>query len=145
MGGVEIKSSLGDISRNSVPSGTGIGACTTGCGNDSNSSLSHPETLSFRLVGPGKTAEKFALGLLGLNGTPTLVAVSLTFKRNGAVVGGPVTYSATVTNSPLTGPQLTDITPVPPATFDEVVVQPQGSSQFFVASIRFCAATDTCN
>lgn len=143
VGTVTIASSVGDISRNSVPSGTGIGACTIGCGNDSNSSLNAPESLSFKLN--TSTAEKFALGLLGLNSTPTTVAVSLTFKRSGAVVGGPVTYSAMVTDGPLAGPQLTNLMPAPPAVFDEVVVQPVGSSQFFVAHIRFCTAAENCN
>ena len=56
LGNITITSSGGNISRNSVPSGTAIGVCTTGCGNNNNSSLSFPETLSFKL--DGKTAER---------------------------------------------------------------------------------------
>lgn len=138
LGNITITSSGGNISRNSVPNGTAIGVCTTGCGNNNNSSLSFPETLSFKL--DSKTAEKFALGVLSLDPT---VQVSVRFRRNGSdlstffspvvpAVGGVPTVFA-------------DLMPSPAVSFDEVVVQPQGTSRFFVASIRFCAAGVACN
>lgn len=138
LGNITITSSGGNISRNSVPSGTAIGVCTTGCGNNNNSSLSFPEALSFKL--DGKTADKFALSVLSLDPT---VQVSVRFRRNGSdlstffspvvpAVGGVPTVFA-------------DLMPSPAVPFDEVVVQPQGTSRFFVASIRFCAAGFACN
>jgi len=138
LGNITITSSGGNISRNSVPSGTAIGVCTTGCGNNNNSSLSFPETLSFKL--DSKTAEKFALGVLSLDPT---VQVAVTFRRNGSDIG---TYFSPVV--PAVGGVVTvfaDLAPSPAQPFDEVVVQPQGTSRFFVASIRFCAAGVACN
>lgn len=138
LGNITITSSGGNISRNSVPSGTAIGVCTTGCGNNNNSSLSFPETLSFKL--DNKTAEKFALGVLSIDPT---AQVSVRFRRNGSDLG---TYFSPVV--PTVAGVVTvfaDLAPVPALPFDEVVVQPQGSSRFFVASIRFCAAGIACN
>jgi|GEM_PF-2924315 len=138
LGNITITSSGGNISRNGVPNGTAIGVCTTGCGNNNNSSLSFPETLSFKL--DGKIAEKFALGVLSLDPT---VQVAVTFRRNGSDIG---LYVSPVV--PAVGGAVTifaDLAPSPTQPFDEVVVQPLGSSHFFVASIRFCAAGMACN
>ena len=52
----------GNISRNGVPTGTAIGVCSSGCGNDNNSSMSGTEALSFKLQ--TKTAGKLAIGVL---------------------------------------------------------------------------------
>ncbi len=137
LGNITITSSGGNISRNGVPNGTAIGVCTTGCGNN-NSSLSFPETLSFKL--DGKTAEKFALGVLSLDPT---VQVAVTFRRNGSDIG---LYVSPVVPAVSGVPTVfADLMPSPASPFDEVVVQPQGSSRLFVASIRFCAAGSTCN
>jgi len=138
LGNITITSSGGNISRNGVPNGTAIGVCTTGCGNNNNSSLSFPETLSFKL--DGKTAEKFALGVLTLDPT---VQVAVTFRRNGSDIG---LYVSPVVPAVAGVPTVfADLMPSPASPFDEVVVQPQGSSRLFVASIRFCAAGSTCN
>lgn len=138
LGNITITSSVGNISRNGVPSGTAIGACTTGCGNNSNSSLSSPETLSFKL--DSKTAEKFALGVLSLDPT---VQVAVTFRRDGSDLG--LYVSPVVSAVPGVVTVLPDLMPAPAAPFDEVVIQPMGSSHFFVASIRFCEAAVACN
>lgn len=138
LGNITITSSGGNISRNSVPSGTAIGVCTTGCGNNNNSSLSFPETLSFKL--DDKTADKFALSVLSLDPT---VQVSVKFRRNGSDLS---TFFSPVLPAAGGVPTVfADLMPSPAMPFDEVVVQPQGSSRFFVASIRFCAAGVTCN
>lgn len=138
LGNITITSSGGNISRNSVPSGTAIGVCTTGCGNNNNSSLSFPETLSFKL--DDKTADKFALSVLSLDPT---VQVSVKFRRNGSDLS---TFFSPVLPAAGGVPTVfADLMPSPAMPFDEVVVQPQGSSRFFVASIRFCAADVTCN
>lgn len=129
-----------------------LGACSSGCGtgNSSNRALDSSESLSIRL-GTGKTAQGFALGLLGISSANTSVAVSVTFKRNGAVVGS-FTKSATINDTMPTSPQLPNLSPPPPALpgtlFDEVVVQPKDFppsviSRFFVANVFFCQ-TSTC-
>lgn len=138
LGNITITSSGGNISRNSVPTGTAIGVCTTGCGNNNNSSLSFPETLTFKL--DSKSAEKFALGVLSLDPT---VQVSVTFRYMGSDIGLYVSPVLPAVVGVVT--VFADLVPAPAVPFDEVVVQPQGSSRFFVASIRFCAAGVTCN
>jgi len=35
--------------------------------------------------------------------------------------------------------------PNPPGSFNEVEIQPLGTSRFFIASIRFCTAAENCN
>lgn len=145
LGTVRISSTGGEISTDG-PYKT-LGVCSSGCGvgNSSNRALDSSESLSFRL-GTGKTAQGFALGLLGISSANTPVAVSVTFKRNGAVVGS-FTKSATINDTMPTSPQLPNLSPPPPAApgtlFDEVVVQPAGSSRFFVANVLFCQ-TSTC-
>jgi hypothetical protein len=107
--------------------------------------LDNSKSLGFKLSG-GKTADKFALGVLSLDPT---VQISFTFKLAGLNVGMPMVYPA------LPGPPAAIVpyerTVVPnllPSTatpFDEVVVQPLGASRFFIASIRFCTAVENCN
>jgi len=142
LGTVRISSTGGEISTDGPYKALGV--CSSGCGvgNNSNRALDSSESLSFRL-GTGKTAQSFALGLLGISGTTT-VAVSVTFRRNGVVVGS-FTQSAPINNTMPTTPQLANLAPpTPPGTlFDEVVVQPAGSSRFFVANVLFCQ-TSTC-
>ena len=142
LGTVRISSTGGEISTDGPYKALGV--CSSGCGvgNNSNRALDSSESLSFRL-GTGKTAQSFALGLLGISGTTT-VAVSVTFRRNGVVVGS-FTQSAPINNTMPTTPQLANLAPpTPPGTlFDEVIVQPVGSSRFYVANVLFCQ-TSTC-
>ena len=116
--------------------------CSAGCGaaNSSNRALDSSESLGFRL-GTNKTAKSFALGLLGISNTT--VAVSITFKKNGVTLANLIQSVAVTTAMPLS-PQLTNLALTPPGTeFDEVVVQPVGTSRFFVANVFFCQAA-TC-
>lgn len=121
-----------------------LGVCDNGCGtgNARRLALDSDEYLTFKLTDPGKTAQSIAVGLLGLDTSP--VAVSITFKRSGAVLSSSIHSVSVSTTLPAT-PQLTDQTPSPPAVFDEVEIQPIGSSQFFVSSFRFCANSTSCN
>ncbi len=140
LGTVRISSTGGEISTDGPYQALGV--CSSGCGagNASNRALDSSESLSFRL-GTGKTAQSFALGLLGISNTS--VAVSITFKKNGATLGNLIQSVAVNTSMPLV-PQLTNLGPTPPGTlFDEVVVQPVGTSRFFVANVFFCQAS-TC-
>jgi type II secretory pathway pseudopilin PulG len=142
VGLIDITAAGGNITRNGVPNGTAIGVCTTGCGNDNNSSLSGTESLSFKLQ--SKTAGKFALGVLSLDPT---VELSITFRMNGSdlpLPGGQY-LSPLVSTTPGVVKMFPDLMPSPPAPFDEVVVKPTGSSRFFIASIRFCAAAEVCD
>ena len=142
-GQMTVVSTGGTISRNS--DGSGIGVCSGLCDTDANSALDSSKSLSFKLS-VGKTADKFALGVLSLDST---VQISFTFKLGGVDVGVPVTYP-----TPLNPPApivsyertvLPNLQPSPPAAFDEVIIQPLGTSRFFIASIRFCTAAENCN
>lgn len=142
LGLIDITATGGNITRNGVPNGTAIGVCTSGCGNDNNSSLSGSESLSFKLQ--SKTAGKFALGILSLGPT---VELAVTFRNNGAdlpLPGGQY-LSPLVSATPGTIKMFSNLKPVPDAQFDEVVVRPLGSSRFFIASIRFCAVDAVCD
>lgn len=142
-GQMTVASTGGTIARNA--DGTGIGVCSGACVTDAESALDNSKSLGFKLSG-GKTADKFALGVLSLDPT---VQISFTFKLAGLNVGMPMVYPA------LPGPPAAIVpyerTVVPnllPSTatpFDEVVVQPLGASRFFIASIRFCTAVENCN
>ena len=135
LGTVRISSTGGDISTDGPYQALGV--CSSGCGagNSSNRALDSSESLSFRL-GTGKTAKGFALGLLGISNTT--VAVSITFKKNGVTLANLIQSVAVTTAMPLS-PQLTNLALTPPGTeFDEVVVQPVGTSRFFVANVFFC-------
>lgn len=146
-GNMTVTSTGGNIARNTDGStaSTGIGVCSDACDIDANSALDSSKSLAFKLSG-GKTADKFALGVLSLDPT---VQISFTFKLAGLNVGVPMVYPA------LPGPPAAIVpyerTVVPnllPSTatpFDEVVVQPLGTSRFFIASIRFCTAVENCN
>ena len=133
----------GTISRNA--GGTGIGVCSGACATDAESALDNSKSLGFKLSG-GKTAGKFALGVLSLDPT---VQISFTFKLLGANVGVPVVYPALPSPPAAIVPyELTVVPNLMPSTatpFDEVVVQPLGTSRFFIASIRFCTAAENCN
>ena len=135
LGTVRISSTGGEISTDGPYQALGV--CSSGCGagNASNRALDSLESLNFRL-GTGKTAQSFALGLLGISNTT--VAVSITFKKNGTTLGSLIQSVAVNTSMPLV-PQLTNLALTPPGTlFDEVVVQPVGTSRFFVANVFFC-------
>ena len=135
LGTVRISSTGGDISTDGPYKALGV--CSSGCGaaNSSNRALDSTESLSFRL-GTGKTAKSFALGLLGISNTT--VAVSITFKKDGVTLANLIQSVAVTTAMPLS-PQLTNLALTPPGTeFDEVVVQPVGTSRFFVANVFFC-------
>ncbi len=142
-GNMTVASTGGNISRN--VDGTAIGVCSGACATDNESALDSSKSLAFKLSG-GKTADKFALGVLSLDPT---VQISFTFKLAGLNVGVPVVYPALP--SPPTAIVPYERTVVPnlmPSTlspFDEVVVQHLGSSRFFIASIRFCTAAENCN
>jgi len=142
LGLIDITATGGNITRNGVPNGTAIGVCTSGCGNDNNSSLSGSESLSFKLQ--SKTAGKFALGILSLGLT---VELAVTFRNNGAdlpLPGGQY-LSPLVSATPGTIKMFSNLKPVPDTQFDEVVVRPLGSSRFFIASIHFCAVDAVCD
>lgn len=146
-GVMNVASTGGNISRNA--DGTGIGVCSGLCDTDANSALDNSKALSFKLSG-GKTADKFALGVLSLDPT---VEVSITYIKNSPPM--PPTNLGTVDfpippASPLGAPPgviavFENTQPNPPAAFDEVVIRPKGTSRFFIASIRFCTAAENCN
>ena len=142
-GNMTVASTGGNISRNA--GGTGIGVCSGACATDAESALDNSKSLGFKLSG-GKTAGKFALGVLSLDPT---VQISFTFKLLGANVGVPVVYPALPSPPAAIVPyELTVVPNLMPSTatpFDEVVVQPLGTSRFFIASIRFCTAAENCN
>lgn len=144
LGSLTVSSSGGDLASNNFTRGTALGVCSNRCGAAGRAALSGAENLSFRLDA-GKTAGKVAIGLLGTTRRSTTVGVNLTFKRSGVVVAGPSVVSASVSRTLPATPQITDHLPSPAVSFDEVVVQPVGSAVFFVSSIRFCAASATCN
>ena len=146
-GVMNVASTGGNISRNA--DGTGIGVCSGLCDTDANSALDNSKAVSFKLSG-GKTADKFALGVLSLDPT---VEVSITYIKNSPPM--PPTNLGTVDfpippASPLGAPPgviavFENTQPNPPAAFDEVVIRPKGTSRFFIASIRFCTAAENCN
>ena len=142
-GAMTVNSTGGNISRNA--GGTGIGVCSGACATDAESALDNSKSLGFKLSG-GKTADKFALGVLSLDPT---VQISFTFKLAGFNVGVPVVYPALPSPPAAIVPyELTVVPNLMPSTatpFDEVVVQPLGTSRFFIASIRFCTAAENCN
>ena len=142
-GNMTLASTGGTISRNA--DGTGIGVCSGACATDAESALDSSKSLGFKLSG-GKTADKFALEVLSLDPT---VQISFTFKLLGANVGVPVVYPALPNPPAVIIPYERNVVPnLMPSTatpFDEVVVQPLGSSRFFIASIRFCTAAENCN
>ena len=140
VGQITLSATGGNITRDSVPSGTAIGVCNSGCGNANNASLSGTESISFRLQ--SKTAGKLAVGVLSLDPTAEL---SVTFRRSGVDLPGGLYVSPVVSTTVGTVRMFADLTPTPAAPFDEVVVRPRGTSHFFIASIRFCATGVTCN
>ena len=140
VGEVTISATGGNISRNGVPTGTAIGVCSSGCGNDNNSSMSGTEALSFKLQ--TKTAGKLAIGVLSVDPT---VGITVTFRRNGTDLPGGAYVSPLVSTTSGTIRMFTNLAPSPAAQFDEVVVHPQGTSHLFIATLRFCAAAEVCN
>ena len=140
LGTVRISSTGGDISTDGPYKALGV--CSAGCGaaNSSNRALDSSESLGFRL-GTNKTAKSFALGLLGISNTT--VDASITIKKNGVTLANLIESVAVTTAMP-GSPQLKNHALTPPGTeFDEVVVQPVGTSRFFVANVFFCQAA-TC-
>ena len=140
LGTVRISSTGGDISTDDPYKALGV--CSAGCGaaNSSNRALDSSESLGFRL-GTNKTAKSFALGLLGISNTT--VDASITIKKNGVTLANLIESVAVTTAMP-GSPQLKNHALTPPGTeFDEVVVQPVGTSRFFVANVFFCQAA-TC-
>jgi len=75
------------------------------------------------------------------------VELSVTFRYKGSDLPAPgnVYVSPLVSATPGVVRMFANLLPAPPAPFDEVVVRPRGTSRFFIASIRFCAATEVCN
>ncbi|MDP2416617.1 hypothetical protein [Hydrogenophaga sp.] len=142
LGNVRIASTGGDISTDGAYQALGV--CSTGCGagNASARAMDSSESISFRLTDAGKTAQSFALGLLGIN--TSTVAVSITYRLNGVFVSSEI-RSANVSTALPSSPQLPSLAPSPLQAFDEVVFQPSGTSRFFLSSFRFCASTTTCN
>lgn len=140
VGEVTISATGGNITRNGVPTGSAIGVCSSGCGNDNNSSMSGTEALSFKLQ--TKTAGKLAVGVLSVDPT---VGITVTFRRNGIDLPGGVYVSPLVSASSGSIKVFANLAPTPAAQFDEVVVRPQGTSHLFIATIRFCASAEVCN
>ena len=146
-GVMNVASTGGNISRNA--DGTGIGVCSGLCDTDANSALDNSKALSFKLSG-GKTADKFALGVLSLEPT---VEVSITYIKNSppmpptnlGTVDYPIPPASPLGASPGVIAVFENTQPNPPAAFDEVVIRPKGTSRFFIASIRFCTAAENCN
>lgn len=139
---ITITSSGGNISSNDNSNGSAIGVCDGGCGNDKNTSLSGTKTLSFKL--DEKAAEKFTLGLLSLANT---VQFSVKFRYMGADLSTYVSpKESVVVGEVKIFPNLMPSPPLPAVPFDEVVIQAiNKDSSFFVESIRFCAASETCD
>jgi len=144
LGTIQISSNGSGIITNSNDTAQALGICGSGCGtgNLSARALDSTESLTFKLIDAGKTAQSFSLGLLGVN--TSTVAVSIIFKHEGVTVTS-VIRSANVTTDLPPSPQLTSQHPSPPVVFDEVVIQPSGTSLFFISSFRFCASSTTCN
>lgn len=129
--------------------GTGIGVCSGACATDAESALDNSKSLGFKLSS-GKTADKFALGVLSLEPT---VEVSITYIKNSppmpptnlGTVDYPIPPASPLGASPGVIAVFENTQPNPPAAFDEVVIRPKGTSRFFIASIRFCTAAENCN
>ena len=147
-GNMTVASTGGNISRNA--DGTGIGVCSGACDTDANSALDSSKTLGFKLSG-GKTADKFALGVLSLDPT---VEVSITYIKNNVLptpptnlgtVDFPIPPALPLNATPGVIAVFENTQPNPSAAFDEVVIRPKGTSRFFIASIRFCTAVENCN
>ncbi|MDO9567935.1 MAG: hypothetical protein Q8K87_16545 [Hydrogenophaga sp.] len=142
LGNIRIAATGGDISTDGAYQALGV--CSTGCGagNDSARAMDSSESISFGLTDAGKTAQSFALGLLGIN--TSTVAVSITYRLNGVFVSNEI-RSVSVSTALPSSPQLTSLAPSPAQLFDEVVFRPSGTSRFFLSSFRFCASSTTCN
>lgn len=147
-GNMTVASTGGNISRNA--DGTGIGVCSGACDTDANSALDSSKTLGFKLSG-GKTADKFALGVLSLDPT---VEVSITYIKNNVpptpptnlgTVDFPIPPALPLSATPGVIAVFENTQPNPPAAFDEVIIRPKGTSRFFIASIRFCTAAENCS
>ena len=146
-GHMTVATTGGAIARNG--DGSGIGVCVGACTTDADSALDNGKTLGFKLSG-GKTAEKFALGVLSLDPT---VEVSITYIKNNppmpptnlGTVDFPIPPDLPLNTTPGTIAVFENTQPNPPAAFDEVVIRPKGTSRFFIASIRFCTAAENCN
>lgn len=147
-GAMNVASTGGNISRNA--DGTGIGVCSGLCDTDANSALDSSKTLGFKLS-VGKTADKFALGVLSLEPT---VEVSITYIKNNVpptpptnlgTVDFPIPPAFPLSATPGVIAVFENTQPNPPAAFDEVIIRPKGTSRFFIASIRFCTAAENCS
>jgi hypothetical protein len=142
LGSIRISSTGGPISTDGAYQALGVCASGCGVGND-NRAMDSSESMTFLLPDAGKTAQSFALGLLGVNSTPTTVAVSITFRLNGALVSTVIRSASASTTLP-SAPQLTNLVPSPAGLFDEVIIRSSGSSEFYLSSFRFCASTTSC-
>ena len=150
-GDITVSSPGGNISRNAY--GTGIGVCSGACNDDATAALDASKKLAFKLD-VGKTAQKFSIGILSIEPT---VEFLLTFKNGGIPVGSSVRVPLPPPPPALPDPpppkpvelgklvKFDYLQPNPPGSFNEVEIQPLGTSRFFIASIRFCTAAENCN
>ena len=150
-GVMNVASTGGNISRNAY--GTGIGVCSGACNDDATAALDASKKLAFKLD-VGKTAQKFSIGILSIEPT---VEFLLTFKNGGIPVGSSVRVPLPPPPPALPDPpppkpvelgklvKFDYLQPNPPGSFNEVEIQPLGTSRFFIASIRFCTAAENCN
>ena len=150
-GDITVSSPGGNISRNAY--GTGIGVCSGACNDDATAALDASKKLAFKLD-VGKTAQKFSIGILSIEPT---VEFLLTFKNGGIPVGSSVRVPLPPPPPALPDPpppkpvelgklvKFDYLQPNPPGSFNEVEIQPLGTSRFFIASIRFCTAVENCN
>lgn len=150
-GVMNVASTGGNISRNA--DGTGIGVCSGACNDDATAALDASKKLAFKLD-VGKTAQKFSIGILSIEPT---VEFLLTFKNGGIPVGSSVRVPLPPPPPALPDPpppkpvelgklvKFDYLQPNPPGSFNEVEIQPLGTSRFFIASIRFCTAAENCN
>lgn len=150
-GVMNVASTGGNISRNAY--GTGIGVCSGACNDDATAALDASKKLAFKL-NVGKTAQKFSIGILSIEPT---VEFLLTFKNGGIPVGSSVRVPLPPPPPALPDPpppkpvelgklvKFDYLQPNPPGSFNEVEIQPLGTSRFFIASIRFCTAAENCN
>lgn len=136
----------------------GIGVCSGLCNNDASAVLDKNKFLNFRKIG-GPEAKKFAIGVYSLE---EKVEAKLTFQKDGALVGTlNIAYPSLPSHPkkiakgsfvafpnlrfPPVPPPATPPTSIPPAQeFDEVKVQPTGTSRFFISAIRFCRENESC-
>lgn len=150
-GVMNVASTGGNISRNAY--GTGIGVCSGACNDDATAALDASKKLAFKLD-VGKTAQKFSIEILSIEPT---VEFLLTFKNGGIPVGSSVRVPLPPPPPALPDPpppkpvelgklvKFDYLQPNPPGSFNEVEIQPLGTSRFFIASIRFCTAAENCN